>query len=89
MKVIFLLDNNEYVELAPESLQIRQLKPGVAALGMETVTTVPGEGGQPQLNEDGTTKLVPGFRPFVNYQVNLTVPGGVRARAGRDQGSRA
>lgn len=27
MKVVFLLDNNEYVEVAPERLQIRQVAP--------------------------------------------------------------
>ena len=74
MKVIFLLDNGEYVELPPERLQIRQLRPGVAGLGMEVLSPVADEDGAPQANEDGTAKLTPGFRPYVNYNVNLTLP---------------
>jgi hypothetical protein len=74
MKVIFLLDNNEYVEVAPDKLQIRQLQPGVAALGTEVVVPIRKEDGTVDTNEDGTAKTQPGFRPFINYGVNITIP---------------
>lgn len=71
MKIVFLLDNNEYIEVAPEKLQIRQLSPNAAALGNEVTVPVNGADGKPELNEDGTTKTQLGFRPFINYAVNL------------------
>src|SRR5277367_3035334 len=74
MKVVFLLDNNEYVEVAPEKLQIRQIGAGQSALGLEVTVPVRNEDGTPELNEDGTPKTQTGFRPFINYAVNLTVP---------------
>jgi hypothetical protein len=74
MKVVFLLDNKEYVEVTPDKLQIRQLQPGNAALGIEVTVPVNGADGKPELNEDGTEKTQLGFRPFVNYAVDLQVP---------------
>jgi len=74
MKVVFLLDNNEYVEVAPEKLQIRQIGPGQSALGLEVTVPVRKEDGTAELNEDGTPKTQTGFRPFINYAVNLSVP---------------
>ena len=74
MKVIFLLDNNEFVEVAPEKLQIRQIAPGQSALGLEVTVPVRKEDGTPDTNEDGSAKTQTGFRPFVNYAVNLSVP---------------
>jgi hypothetical protein len=74
MKVIFLLDNNEYVEVLPEKLQIRQIAPGQSALGLEVTVPVRKEDGTPETNEDGSPKTQTGFRPFINYAVNLTVP---------------
>lgn len=74
MKVIFLLDNNEYVEVAPEKLQIRQIGVGQSALGLEVTVPVRAEDGTPELNEDGSAKTQTGFRPFINYAVNLAVP---------------
>ena|SRR5271154_2695876 len=79
MKILFLLDNAEYVEVAPEKLQIRQLSDGLAALGTEVIVPVNGEDGKPELNEDGSTKTQAGFRPFINYSVNLSVPKPVEA----------
>ncbi len=81
MKVVFLLDNNEYVEVAPEKLQIRQLSDGLAALGTEVTVPVNGADGKPELNEDGTGKTATGFRPFINYNVNLSVPKPAEATA--------
>jgi hypothetical protein len=75
MKVIFLLDNNEYVELAPEKLQIRQIQPGLTAIGCEIAVPLKKEDGSPDLNEDGSPKTQAGFRPFINYQINLYAPG--------------
>ena len=74
MKIVFLLDNNEYVEVAPEKLQIRQIAPGQSALGIEVTVPVRKEDGTPETNEDGSAKLQTGFRPFINYAVDLTVP---------------
>jgi hypothetical protein len=71
MKVVFLLDNKEYVEVAPDKLQIRQITSGQAALGNEVTVPVNKEDGTPELNEDGTPKTQVGFRPFINYAVNL------------------
>jgi len=74
MKVVFLLDNNEYVEVAPEKLQIRQIQPGQSALGIEVTVPVRKEDGTTETNEDGSAKTQTGFRPFINYAVNLVVP---------------
>jgi hypothetical protein len=74
MKVVFLLDNNEYVEIAPERLQIRQVAPGQSALGVEVTVPVRKEDGTPETDADGSPKLQTGFRPFINYAVNLSVP---------------
>jgi hypothetical protein len=74
MKVVFLLDNNEFVEVAPERLQIRQVAPGQSALGVEVTVPVRKEDGTTETNEDGTPKTQTGFRPFINYAVNLSVP---------------
>jgi len=74
MKVVFLLDNNEYVEVAPEKLQIRQISPGQSALGLEVTVPVRKEDGTAETNEDGSPKTQTGFRPFINYAVNLSVP---------------
>ncbi len=74
MKIVFLLDNQEYVEVQPDKLQIRQLQPGIAALGIEVVVPVRKEDGTPDTNEDGTPKTQLGYRPFINYNVNLTIP---------------
>jgi hypothetical protein len=74
MKVVFLLDNKEYVEIAPEALQIRQIQPGVAALGHEVLVPLTKEDGTPDLDEKGNQKTQAGFRPFINYNVNLSIP---------------
>ena len=74
MKIVFLLDNNEYVEVAPEKLQIRQIAPGQSALGIEVTVPVRKEDGTVDANEDGSPKTQTGFRPFINYAVDLTVP---------------
>lgn len=74
MKIVFLLDNSEYVEIAPEKLQIRQLSDGLAALGTEVIVPVKNEAGEVELDADGKPKTQIGFRPFINYQVNLSVP---------------
>jgi|SRR5271166_2146060 len=74
MKVVFLLDNKEYIEVSPDKLQIRQIAPGQAALGTEVTVPVNKEDGTPDLNPDGTPKTQVGFRPFINYAVDLSVP---------------
>jgi len=74
MKVVFLLDNNEYVEVAPDKLQVRQLQPGLAALGTEVIVPVNDAEGKPELDAEGKPKTQVGYRPFINYSVNLRVP---------------
>ena len=74
MKVVFLLDNREYVEVAPDKLQIRQIADGQAALGIEVTVPVNKEDGTPELDDAGQPKTTVGFRPFINYAVNLSVP---------------
>jgi hypothetical protein len=74
MKIIFLLDNNEFLEIDPAKLQLRQISNGQAALGVEVVVPVPGDDGQPKTNEDGTVETRPAFRPLINYPVDLSVP---------------
>jgi hypothetical protein len=74
MKVVFLLDNNEYVEIAPEKLQIRQVGPGQSALGVEVTVPVRNEEGVATVDADGKPVTQTGFRPFINYAVNLGVP---------------
>lgn len=71
MKVVFLLDNNEYVEVAPDRLQVRQISDNAAALGTEVIVPLTNEDGTPALDENGVQKTQTGFRPFVNYAVNL------------------
>lgn len=81
MKVLFLLDDDSVVAIGPEKLQIRQLQPGVSALGVEVTIPLNGADGKPELNEDGTAKTQQGFRPFINYNVNLSIPQPVETTA--------
>jgi|HubBroStandDraft_1064217.scaffolds.fasta_scaffold388094_1 hypothetical protein len=81
MKVLFLLDDDSVVAVGPEKLQIRQIQPGVSALGIEVTIPLNGADGKPELNEDGTPKTQQGFRPFVNYNVNLSAPAPAEAPA--------
>lgn len=74
MKVIFLLDNNEYVEVDPEVLQLRQLSPGQSALGLTVTVPATNEDGSPILDADGKPAANLAFRPFINYAVDLVVP---------------
>lgn len=74
MKVIFLLDNNEFIELDPTKLQLRQVAPGQAVLGYDVTVEVRDDAGTPKLKADGTVETTSGFRPIINYAVNLSVP---------------
>jgi hypothetical protein len=74
MKVLFLLDTGEYVEVAPEKLQIRQLREGLAALGTEVIVPVIKEGTTGNDFGDTMPEVHVGFRPFINYRVNLSIP---------------
>lgn len=64
MKIIFLLDNKEFLEVDPSGLQLRQISDGQASLGVEV--TVP--------KDKDTTETQQAFRPLINYPVNLSVP---------------
>lgn len=73
MKILFLFDNGEFVEADPTSLQLRQISPGNAALGIQVVVPVRNEDGTPSV-VDGVAQTQPAFRPFINYPVNLALP---------------
>ena len=81
MKVMFLLDNNEYVEIVPEKLQIKQIGAGISALGYEVTVPVTTEAKEPVLNADGSPQTQVGFRPLINYAVNLVVPKVAKSKA--------
>lgn len=72
MKVIFLLDTSEYLELAPEKLQLRQVEPAISALGCEVKVPVRNADGEVEKNEDGSVKTQMGFMPLITYPVVLT-----------------
>ncbi len=63
MKFLMLLDNNEYVVLDPEQLELRQIADGKAAIGVTVQVPVEGKEGETQ----------PAFRPFIEYPVNLSL----------------
>ena len=78
MKVMFLLDSNEYVVLEPEMLQLRQIGKDQTALGYEVRVPVKNEAdpaAEPQLQT--------GFRPLINYTINLSVPKVKKAKAAK------
>jgi hypothetical protein len=81
MTVLFLLDNREWVAVAPEALQLRQISqptddkpeaPYTVGLGIEVTVPVNKEDGTPDTNEDGTPKTQQAFRPLINYGALLT-----------------
>jgi hypothetical protein len=74
MKIIFFLDNNEFVEVDPVNLQLRQLAAAQSAIGIEVTIPVRNEDGTPKTDDKGDTQMQTVFRPFVNYAVNLSVP---------------
>lgn len=80
MKILFLLDTNEFVEVEPTKLQLRQIAPGQSALGLEVTVPVRNEDGSPKV-VDGQTQLQQAFRPLINYPVNLALPEAVAAEA--------
>jgi hypothetical protein len=73
MKVVFLFDNNEYVEVEPGALQLRQMAPGQSALGLIVNVPVRGEDGNP-VTVEGVTQTQQAFRSLINYSVDLSVP---------------
>jgi hypothetical protein len=73
MRIVFVLDNNEYVDAAPEQLQFRQLQEGLAALGIEVVIPIRRKCESTDLDEHAPNVEV-GFRPLINYGVNLSIP---------------
>lgn len=75
MKVVFLLDNSEYIEVEPTKLQLRQIDPAQTVLGLDVVVPMRNEDGTPKLKADGTAETQIGFRPIINYATNLIAPG--------------
>lgn len=74
MRIAFMLDNNEYVDVAPEQLQFRQLQEGLAALGIELVIPICRRCKSTDLDEHAPNVEEVGFRPLINYGVNLSIP---------------
>lgn len=72
MKVIFLLDTNEFIETTPEKLQLRELEGGVSAIGTEVNVPVRKEDGSFDTDEHGKLKTQVGFVPLVTYPVKLS-----------------
>jgi len=73
IKIIFLLDTKGYAEVAPERLELRQVAPGVVALGMEVEVPLNNPDASPMY--DDTTKLrvlQRGFNAFIEYRATLT-----------------
>jgi hypothetical protein len=73
MRVVFLLENNEYIDVEPTKLQLRQISPGQSALGVEVIVPQRNEDNSVKLAEDGSTLTQSAFRPIINYAVDLTV----------------
>lgn len=74
MKTIFLLDTNEYLEVAPERLQLRQITPDTAALGTEVEVPMRDAEGKVLFEDapEGTIakmKTQQGFIPLINYRL--------------------
>lgn len=81
MKVIFLLDNNAYLEVPPENLQLRQLGVGQAALGVNLNVPVRNEDGTPKVDAEGRPQTVISYYPLINYAVDTTPAKPVEAPA--------
>jgi hypothetical protein len=72
MRVLFLLDNDEFIEVEPEKLALRQIEPGHAALGVMLDIVDRAEDGTVKLAEDGKTPLTQSaYRPLINYAVDI------------------
>jgi hypothetical protein len=76
VKIIFLLDNDAYLEVTPENLQLRSVGPGQAALGVNITVPVRNEDGTPKLDADGKPQTAIQPLHLINYAVDLIVPGG-------------
>ena len=71
MKIIFLLDNNAYLEVTPENLQLRQLSVGQAALGVNLTVPLNNDDGTPKLDADGKPQTAITYYSLVNYAVDI------------------
>jgi hypothetical protein len=74
MKILLLLENNEYVEIDPAALQLRQQAPGQSSVGFAVNVPLKNDDGTPQLDAEGKPVLAPGFYSIINYEVDLVVP---------------
>jgi hypothetical protein len=82
VKLIALLDNNEFLEIDPTKLQLRQIESGKSAMGIETIVPQRNEDGTVKLEADGKTPLVQiAFRPLVTFAVDLVIPAPAAAPA--------
>ena len=73
MLVIFLLDNREYLTVAPEKLQIRQINPGQSSLGIEVSIPLTDLTDEQKASGDWVQERT-GFRPLINYQMDISLP---------------
>jgi hypothetical protein len=71
MKIVFLLDNNAYLEVTPEQLQLRPIAPGQSALGVNLTVPIRNDDGTPKLDADGRVQTTISYYPLVNYAVDI------------------
>lgn len=72
LTIIFLnMVDGTFKAALPEQLQLRQLEPGLCALGVNESRPKLVDG-KPQSDADGKPVIESSFTPFINYPVNIT-----------------
>ena len=74
MKIVFFLENNQYLEVEPENLQLRQVSPGQASLGVTLERPKQDAEGLSVLDENDKPVMEPAFASLVNYAVDIRMP---------------
>jgi hypothetical protein len=73
MKVLFLLDDGEYVVVEPTQLILSQMSEGLVGLGVNVSIPSKDDKGEVVI-EDGVPKRTTAFRQFLSFNVNIAVP---------------
>lgn len=68
------LKDGTFKAALPEQLQLRQVEPGIASLGVSESRQKTDDKGVPQTDADGNPLLESIFTPFINYPVIITKP---------------